>query len=236
MIEETCQIQIMEVVKRYQYRPVLDHLSLTLAKGDFCVLVGANGAGKTTLLRILASLVRPDCGEILIGEPGAALIPETRKLIGYVGHETMFYQDLSAMENLQHYARLYRLPALEKAITDKINAVGLADYGDQPVRTYSRGMQQRLSIARVLIQNPAIYLLDEPYTGLDQEAAHWLDNQLQQLQQQRNTILLAAHRPQRLLPYATHITMLEDGQISLHLPVEALADHPRLHHYLQEAA
>ena len=228
------RIEIHGLVKRYQYQVVLDHLSLTIEDGTFCVLVGANGAGKTTLLRILATLVRPDNGKFSIGGIPMTHSRNFRHKIGYLSHQPMFYLDLTAVENLRHYARLYRLSNMEDRINSTIQSVELTQHQHKQVRFYSRGMQQRLSIARALLHDPDILLLDEPYTGLDQEAAQFLDKKLHTLSQPGRTILLAAHRPQRLLPIATHIAWLNDGKISTHLAVDHLTESPELQHYLQE--
>jgi len=229
------KITIRGLVKRYHFRAVLDQLTLTLKDGCFCVLVGANGAGKTTLLRILATLVRPDQGEIKLGDEPYMTDASIRRKIGYVGHQPMFYHDLTAAENLYHYARLYACPYPNQRVSESIHSAGLTDFKDQPVRTFSRGMQQRLSIARALLHEPDILLFDEPYTGLDQDAARLLDRRLTELHQPGRIILLAAHRPQRLIPLATHIAWLKNGIISHHLPVSRLHESPDLQDYMQES-
>jgi heme exporter protein A len=229
-------IKISGLVKRYRYQSVLDGVSITISKGDLCVLIGANGAGKTTLLRILAGLARPDKGECLLGGMPLATNPAQRRMLGYVGHQPMFYHDLTGFENLCHYARLYQLPNVNERVTTEIRSVGLIQSQHKPVRIYSRGMQQRLSIARALLHDPVILLFDEPYTGLDLEAARVLDERLRLLQRQERTILLAAHRPQRLINLATHIAWLREGKISHHIPVDRLSEAPELQAYLQETA
>ncbi len=231
---DSVQILIRGLVKRYHYQPVLDQLSLTVEDGAFCVLVGANGSGKTTLLRILASLVKPNAGEIHIGHPLILHSPEQRRLIGYVGHLPMLYNDLTAVENLRHYTRLYGCPQPEARIEEAIRSAGLIAHQHKPVRTFSRGMQQRLALARALLHDPRILLFDEPYTGLDQEAARHLDGQLQRLHGPGRVILLAAHRPGRLIKIASHIAWLQDGRISHHIPVARLPETPTLQAYLQE--
>ena len=230
------RIEIRGLVKRYHHQPVLNQITLTLNDGDFCILVGDNGAGKTTLLRILAGLVQPTQGEITMGGASPVGNPDLRRLIGYVGHQPMFYQDLTAEENLHHYARLYQIQDADAAVTHSIAGVGLTLQKSQPVRILSRGMQQRLSLARALIHNPTILLLDEPYTGLDQDAAIFLDNSLRSLHTPGRTILLTAHRPQRLLTMASHIAWLRDGQIYQHIPINNLHEAPQLSCYLQEVA
>lgn len=226
------RIEARGITKHYRHQPVLNDLSLTVENGELCVLVGANGAGKTTLLRIIASLTRADAGEIILGNINDPM--NARRAIGYVGHQPMFYLDLSAAENLFHYARLYQLPDVDAAVANGLKSAGLEPHQDKSVRALSRGMQQRLSIARALLHSPTILLLDEPYTGLDQEAAQFLDHELQSLHQPGRAILLAAHRPQRLISIASHIAWLKDGLIVQHLPVERLSESPQLEDYLRE--
>ena len=225
---------IRDLVKQYHFQSVLDGLSLSLSEGDFCVLVGANGAGKTTLLRILADLVRPNQGEVLIEGFPLKSNPALRQAIGYISHLPMFYEDLTAVENLRHYANLYGLSQPAERISACLQASGLAHFQNQPVRTYSRGMQQRLSIERALLHDPKILLFDEPYTGLDQEAAQSLDLRLQALHTPGRVILVAAHRPQRLISVASHIAWLQNGRITHHLPASQLDSCPELLAYLRE--
>jgi heme exporter protein A len=229
------RIVIRGLSKKYHFQPVLDDLSLSIDDGDLCILVGANGAGKSTLLRIIAALVRPDAGEVVVGDSFIESNASARCQIGYLGHQSLFYNDLNAVENLTHYARLYRLNDIPAEVVRSIESVGLAAHQHKPVRTYSRGMQQRLAIARTLLHNPSVLLLDEPYTGLDKEAAEFLDERLQQLHQPGRAILIAAHHPQRLLPVASHIAWLRDGRIATHLSVNRLGEAPELQDYLQEA-
>lgn len=230
------QVEINGLVKRFNRQPVLNQLSLTLNEGDFCLLVGDNGAGKTTLLRIIAGLVRPSQGDVTLCKSSVSGDPLLRRLIGYVGHQPMVYQDLSACENLRHYARLYQLGDVEAAVTQAIQAHRLTAHQHQPVRNLSRGMQQRLSLARATLHDPAILLFDEPYTGLDQEAASFLDDALRRCHGPGRIILLAAHRPQRLLSIASHVAWLKEGRICAHIPVEELPETPELNSYLQEVA
>ncbi len=235
-VTDSARIEIRSLSKQYHYRPVLNGLDLTVNGGELCVLVGANGAGKTTLLRIVASLVRPDAGEVLAGGYTLADGGVYRRQIGYLGHQSMLYSDLNALENLRHYARLHHLADVPGVVARSIESVGLVPHQHRPVRTYSRGMQQRLAIARTLLHRPSVLLLDEPYTGLDPEAARFLDDRLRQLRGPSRAILIAAHRPQRLLSIASHVAWLREGRIAQYLPVARLREDPDLLAYLQEAA
>ena len=235
-LPEPAAIAVQGLSKRYNLQPVLKDLSLEVADGSLCVLVGSNGAGKTTLLRIIASLVRPDAGVVTLR--GAALKnnPALRRQIGYLGHQSLFYSDLNAIENLSHYARLYRLGNSQQRVAEAIETVDLVKHQRKPVRTYSRGMLQRLAIARALLHEPSILLLDEPYTGLDKEAAQALDERLRSLRRPGRALLIAAHQPQHLLGFASHVAWLRDGKITTYQPVDKLSETPDLHQYLQEAA
>ncbi len=229
-------IEIIDLTKRFHHLPVLNCLALTIHDGECCLLVGDNGAGKTTLLRIIAGLTRPSQGHVSICGTFAAGDPQVRRRIGYVGHQPMFYQDLSVLENLAHYARLYHVNKARNAVLEAMDQAGLTRHQHQPVRTLSRGMQQRLSLARATLHNPVILLLDEPYTGLDQEAATALDATLQHFHQRGHAILIAAHRPQRILKITSHIAWLRDGAIDFHIPVDQIHATPKLQCYLQEVA
>lgn len=227
-------IEIKNLTKRFHHQPVLQHLSVSLPDGSCCLLVGDNGVGKTTLLRIIAGLTRPTEGTVTVGGIPTMGNPQYRRMIGYLGHQPMFYQDLTAAENLSHYANLYQLANVKVLVSESLDRAGLLEHQHQPVRTLSRGMQQRLSLARAILHNPSILLLDEPHTGLDQSAAQMLDETLAQFQQPGHIILLAAHRPQRLLAIASHIAWLRAGRIDDLIPVERLPDAPELRQYLQE--
>jgi len=228
------QVVVHDLVKRFHYHPVLNHLSITINSGDFCLLVGDNGAGKTTLLRILAGIMRPTTGEVTIYNSDPARDPFLRVKIGFLGHQPMFYQDLTTIENLQHYARLYQVKEARLSISQALEDAGLVEFQNQAVRTLSNGMQQRLSLARALLHKPTVLLFDEPYSGLDQSAAAFLDEALRKLHRAGCIIILAAHRPQRLLKLASHIAWLKGGIIDQHLSIAHLPEIPHLQHYLQE--
>lgn len=209
-------LTVSALYKRYDSHTVLDDLSIIVQAGEFCLLVGANGAGKTTLLRILAGLVRADSGEIDFFDEQWGLSAAARSSIGYLSHATQLYGDLSATQNLLHYARLYNLSEPHKVVEQAIQWAGLTAHAHQAVRTFSRGMAQRLAIARSTLHQPNLLLLDEPYTGLDPEAAAALDDQLNSLHGQGRTILITAHQADRLVTIASHVALIEDGKIQVH--------------------
>jgi heme ABC exporter ATP-binding subunit CcmA len=180
--------------KRYGEKRVLRGVDLELPRGGFVVVTGPNGSGKTTLLRICAGLAQPTEGAI---ERGAA-----RGQVGYLGHEPLVYRELTALENLELYSRLYRVPERRERIGMLLERFGLWDVRHERVASYSRGMMQRLALCRVLLHEPQLLVLDEPYSALDEAGAELLDAQLAELRGDR-TFLLATHEPARVEPFAS---------------------------------
>jgi heme ABC exporter ATP-binding subunit CcmA len=180
--------------KRYGEKRVLRGIDLELPRGGFVVVTGPNGSGKTTLLRICAGLAQPSEG---IVERSAG-----RAELGYLGHEPLVYRELTALENLDLYGRLYHVPERRERIGMLLERFGLWDVRHERVAAYSRGMTQRLALCRVLLHDPALLVLDEPYTALDEQGAELLDAQLAELRAER-TFLVATHDPARVEPLAT---------------------------------
>jgi len=185
-----------------------------LAEGEFLTLFGPNGAGKTTLIRIIASLARPSSGTVQIrgqdlGKEATAL----RRQIGLISHQPLLYGDLTADENLRFFAKLYDLPDAAVRINAVLEQVGLVSRRRDPVRTYSRGMAQRLTIARAVLHDPAIMLLDEPYTGLDLQAADMLRSVLQELAASNRTVILTTHNLEQGLEMCDRAAILNRGRI-----------------------
>lgn len=214
-------IDIQNLVKAYDLLPVLRQLSLQIQRGEFVALLGPNGSGKSTLLRMLCGLSKPTAGVIRIG--GWELPRESaavRAQIGLVSHKSLLYDNLSAYENLRFFAKLYNLPddQIEARIHKLMIQVGLSKRTHDLVRTYSRGMLQRLSIARALLHNPDILLLDEPYTGLDQDASTVLDELLKASHAEGRTILMTTHDLTRAATLPTRIVILSRGVIGYDQP------------------
>jgi heme exporter protein A len=185
--------------KRYGEKRVLRGLDLELPRGGFVVVTGPNGSGKTTLLRICAGLAQPTEGTI---ERGV-----TRGEVGYLGHEPLVYRELTALENLELYGRLYRVPERRERIGMLLERFGLWDARHDRVGSYSRGMTQRLALCRVLLHEPELLVLDEPYSALDEAGAALLDEQLAELRGER-TFLLSTHDPARVQPLASGMLAL----------------------------
>jgi heme exporter protein A len=207
-------IEVRGLVKSFGPTMALRGVDLSVPEGQFVTLVGPNGAGKTTMLRILATLSRPSAGAVRIGghelPQGAA---EVRRNIGLVSHQTLLYGDLSAEENLRFYGRMYDVLDLDARITQVLEMVGLAHRRRDPVRTFSRGMQQRLAIARAVLHRPSLMLLDEPYTGLDQDAAARLEEVMSAVGTEGRTVVMTTHDLERGLAVADHVVILAKGRV-----------------------
>jgi heme ABC exporter ATP-binding subunit CcmA len=180
--------------KCYGEKRVLRGIDLEVPHGGFLVVTGPNGSGKTTLLRICAGLARPTEGTI---EREAV-----RAQVGYLAHEPLVYRELSALENLELYGQLYRIPERRERIGMLLERYGLWEVRHDRVASYSRGMTQRLALCRVLLHDPALLVLDEPFTALDEAGAALLDGQLAELRGER-TLLVSTHDPARVEPLAT---------------------------------
>ena len=180
--------------RRFGAKRVLRGLDLDVELGAFVVVTGPNGSGKTTLLRLVAGLAAPTAGDLHVDAERAQL--------GYVAHEPLVYRELTALENLVLYARLYRVPEARERIGMLLERFGLWDARNERAGTYSRGMLQRLALCRALLHEPTVLLLDEPFSGLDAEGAELLDRELLD-RRGRATFLVATHDPARLSPLST---------------------------------
>jgi heme ABC exporter ATP-binding subunit CcmA/heme exporter protein CcmB len=208
-------LEIAGLAKSFGPRHALSGVDLSVGDGEFVVLAGPNGAGKTTLLRILATLMRPTSGRLRIAghdplKEGAAV----RRHIGYLSHRTLLYDDLTAEQNLRFYARIYGVVEPEARIADLMARVDLIERRGDLVRTYSRGMQQRLALARTLLHDPRLLLLDEPYTGLDPVAADALTALLSDLNAEGRTLLLTTHALESLALTDRRAVVLARGRVA----------------------
>ncbi|MBE2184682.1 MAG: heme ABC exporter ATP-binding protein CcmA [Anaerolineae bacterium] len=218
-------IETEDLTKSFGYVPVIKRLTLKIERGECVALLGANGSGKSTLLRMLSSLSKATGGVIRIG--GWELPREAtsiRAQIGMVAHKPLLYENLTAAENLQFFGRLYHLDPVKNKIRADIllEQVGLARRANDLVRTFSRGMQQRLSIVRALLHDPDILLLDEPHTGLDQRGVMLLNELIMAARAEGRTILMATHEFNHAALLATRILILERGSMILDRPAADL--------------
>jgi heme exporter protein A len=207
-------IQVRKLVKRFGLKTVLRGMDFEVQEGEFVALLGPNGAGKTTFLRILASLSRPALGEVRIaGYRLPHQAAAVRRILGVVSHQPLLYGDLTAEENLRFYGRMYGVPNLDRRVDQVLELVGLASRRRDLVRTFSRGMQQRLAIGRAVIHDPEIMLFDEPHTGLDQDACAMLDNVLREVAARGRTVVMTSHDLARSADLASRFDVLSRGQI-----------------------
>ena len=207
-------ISVHKLYKRFGAKTVLRDLEFQAAEGEFVAVLGPNGAGKTTFLRILASLTRATLGEVRIA--GFSLPHQAaavRRRLGVVSHLPLLYGDLTAEENLRFYGRMYAVENLDARIGAVLELVGLVQRRRDLVRTFSRGMQQRLAIGRAVIHDPQVLLLDEPYTGLDQDASEMLDGVLRQVTGQGRTVVMTSHDLLRAADLAVRFDVLSHGAI-----------------------
>jgi len=223
-------LEIANLTKSFGPRAALAGVNLAVEDGEFVILVGPNGAGKTTLLRTVATLTRPTSGTVRIAglDPLKAGLM-VRRQIGYLSHRTLLYDDLSAAQNLLFYARMYGVADPDVRIAELLDRVDLADRGDDLVRSYSRGMQQRLAVARTMLHRPQLLLLDEPYTGLDPLAADRLTELLTALSEEGCTLLLTTHQLGNLAAVNKRAVILNRGRVIYDDVIDDIAGFPALY-------
>jgi heme exporter protein A len=203
-----------KLVKRFGSKTVLRGLDFEVRAGEFVALLGPNGAGKTTFIRILASLSHPSLGEVRVaGHRLPHQAAEVRARLGVVSHTPLLYGDLTAEENLRFYGRLYGLKRRAERIDEVLDLIGLDSRRRDLVRTFSRGMQQRLAIGRAVLHDPEVMLLDEPHTGLDQDACAMLDAVLKSVAAQGRTVVMTSHDLARAEALASRFDVLSRGLI-----------------------
>jgi heme exporter protein A len=203
------------LVKRFGDRTAVDRVGLAVAGGECLAVLGPNGAGKSTLLRMIATLLRPEGGEVAVcGHPLPARANRARAEIGYLGHDPMVYLDLTARQNLELYADLFGLDDARDRVDRGLDRVGLLARSFDPVRTFSRGMAQRLGLARALLHEPRVLLLDEPYSGLDAAGARLLDAVLGDLGADRAAIIVT-HEVERGVALADSVLVMRAGRTVL---------------------
>lgn len=230
-------ITVRKLVKRFGLKTVLRGVDFSVESGEFVALLGPNGAGKTTFLRILASLSRPTMGQVMIA--GYSLPHQAaavRRRLGVVSHLPLLYGDLSAEENLRFFARMYDTPSADKRIAEVLEMVDLASRRRDLVRTFSRGMQQRLAIGRAVLHDPEVMLFDEPHTGLDQDACQMLDNVLREVAARGRTVVMTSHDLARVADLASRFDILSRGVITSSVQSSAMQPDNLLAYYRQALA
>jgi heme exporter protein A len=210
-------IQITQLTKRYGHHRALAGVDLTLRAGRMCALLGPNGAGKSTLLGILSTLVRPTSGDVsyLAGDVEVQTDDRLRREIGLLAHASLCYGELTAVENLEFFGKLYGVADPSARAHTLLDQVGLdAKARARTARTYSRGMMQRLALARALIADPSLLLLDEPFTGLDRGGALTLGQRLGQARAEGAIVLVVTHDLEAIAEVTDHVVVLRRGQVA----------------------
>jgi heme exporter protein A len=211
---EALALDSRDIEKKFGYSFAVRNISLQIQRGEFVALFGRNGAGKTTFLKIAATLMRPTKGTLAIEGFDIAKQPEeARRRIGFLSHNTFVYRDLSALENLKFFCRLYGVDDSEDRLLGILDGVGLRKRAEDPVRAFSRGLQQRVGIARALLHDPSLILLDEPYTGLDANASQTLNKLLDSAVAAGKTVVLTTHDVDQGLRGATRAVIVDRGAV-----------------------
>jgi heme exporter protein A len=211
------------VTKRFGRVTAVRNVAMRVDRGEFVALFGPNGAGKSTLLRMVAALSRPTDGRILLdGDVVAGDRPSVRRQVGVVTHQTMHYDGLSARENLRLHARLHGVSDVTGRVRAVLDRVGLAGRASDRPSTFSHGMAKRLALARALLHDPAVLLLDEPYAGLDRRAAAVLSSLLDGMDDR--TVVLSTHGLERGFDHATRAVVLSRGRVQFDRPTAAFED------------
>ncbi len=218
-------IHVHGITKNFGSMTVLDNVTFSVKGGEFLTIVGPNGAGKTTLIKIMATLVNATGGTVEIGGFNVKKSPEkVRAIIGVISHNTYLYNELTAGENLKFFGKMYAIPEIDDRVDEVLGETGLSDRKHDRVGTFSRGMKQRLSIARAILHKPSVLLLDEPYTGLDQQASASLESVLDSLTGSGITTIMISHDLQRSLALSDRVMVLASGTVMHHAPASEVAD------------
>ena len=231
-------LRATDLVRSFGARRAVSGVSLTLAPGDCLALFGPNGAGKTTLLRLLGGLLRPTSGSAAIEGvplPGGA---DVRARVGLVSHQTMLYDALTARENVEFAARMYGVSDVGAAASDVLERLGATSFADVRVRLLSRGMQQRVSVARAIVHSPSVLLADEPFTGLDAAGAAALTGMLAELRDSGATIVIVTHNLDEALALCTTAAIMREGRFVRldHAPIPARDEYTALYRELSADA
>jgi len=211
-------VEAADLARSFGSRKAVAGVTFSLAPGDCLAVFGPNGAGKTTLLRLLAGLLQPSSGSAWLAGiplPGGTV---ARSRVGLISHHTMLYEALSARENVSFAARLYGIRDPEARVDDSLRRMSMLERADAPVRLLSRGMQQRVSIARSMVHSPQVVLADEPYSGLDESGARALTTMLKELRSSGTAVIIVTHNLAEGLSLATHAAVMQRGRFVRYEP------------------
>lgn len=207
-------IEIKKLTKQADNKLILRGIDLSIKKGETVAILGPNGAGKSTLLKVLASLIKPTSGQVLMNgldlRKNQILI---KKLLGYLPHSSLLYDHYSPLENLLFFGNIYGVKDVEQKARTLVKDVGLSFFLNEPVKNFSRGMIQRIAIARAIIHDPEILLLDEPHTGLDQGAIAILNNVILSMKEKGTTTLMVTHDFKQAAEICDRIIIVKNGKI-----------------------
>ncbi|CAG9609322.1 heme ABC exporter ATP-binding protein CcmA [Pseudoneobacillus rhizosphaerae] len=207
-------IQTKQLIKRVGDKVILRGVNLSIKEGQTVAILGPNGAGKSTILKVIATLIKPSSGEVLINNKEIkkhAL--EVKSLIGYLPHASLLYDHFTPLENLILFGKLYGVKDVEKRAKELIEKVGLSFFLHEPVKSFSRGMIQRVAIARAIVHEPRIILLDEPHTGLDQQAIVILNKVILEMKAQGTTTVMVTHDFKQAAEICDRIIIVKNGKI-----------------------
>jgi heme ABC exporter ATP-binding subunit CcmA len=207
-------VEASALVKAYGRRLAVAGVDFTLGSGECLAVFGPNGAGKTTLLRLIAGLLKPTSGKVRVQGVDVRRDQDARARVGLISHQSMLYAPLTALENVEFTARLYGMPDPPAAALGALESMLVADHAHVQVRTLSRGLQQRVSVARAMVHGPTVVLLDEPYSGLDEAGARALTSILHALRDRGATLVVVTHNVGEGLALATHAAIMTDGRFA----------------------
>ena len=214
MDANTLALESENIRKTFGHFTALAGVTLSIRRGEFVTLFGRNGAGKTTFLKVAATLVRPTAGKLRIeGVDIDDNSEEARRHIGFLSHNTYVYRDLNPLENLRFFSKLYGVDGSDERLKSLLDRVGLRRRMNDPVRAFSRGLNQRVGIARVMLHDPSLILLDEPYTGLDANAVETLNAMLDEAHSRGKTVILTTHDLEHGLRASTRAVIIDRGRV-----------------------
>tara|TARA_Y100001970_G_C14121013_1_gene796290 strand:- start:439 stop:1134 length:696 start_codon:yes stop_codon:yes gene_type:complete len=211
------------IYKRFGYQNILEDINFSIESGEFVVILGNNGVGKSTLLRIISSLMRPTNGKIFFkGEDQREILMLWLQRMGYISEETRLYSDLNSIENLRLYGTFYEAKNLNLKINDILEEIDLMHVAKMPIRNFSSGMKKRLMIGRLMLYEPEILLLDEPYTGLDVKSKKWFREFLEKFHKKGGTVLMVSHQFEQGMEITSRLLVIKNKKILKNLFINNL--------------